>query len=114
VVRETFGFTYLKIFGIAEGVQKVEKKAPENERTCLVLRKKIKVKEFVADIRAGMDDPTLMSKYDLSGKQLENVFQKLVQVDFITIVELWERSRLSESGITKAFLEAQQAVDELD
>jgi hypothetical protein len=76
--------------------------------------KKIKVKEFVADIRAGMDDPTLMRKYGLSDKELKNVFQKLVEVDFITNVELWERARLSETGITKAYLEAQRAVDELD
>jgi hypothetical protein len=79
-----------------------------------VSNKKIKVKEFVADIRAGMDDPTLMRKYGLSEKELENVFQKLVEVDFITNVELWERARLSETGITKAYLEAQRAVDELD
>jgi hypothetical protein len=78
-----------------------------------VAKKKIKVKEFVTDVRKGMDDPTLMSKYGLSSKELEDVFQKLVEVDFITIVELWERARLSETGITKAFLEAQNAIDEL-
>jgi hypothetical protein len=79
-----------------------------------VPKKKIKVKEFVADIRACMDDPTLMFKYGLSEKELQRVFQKLVDADFITNVELWERSQLSETGITKAFLDAQRAIDELD
>lgn len=77
-------------------------------------KKKIKVKELVADIRSGLDDPRLMFKYSLSESELQKVFQKLLEADFITNVELWERSRLSETGITKAFLEAQRAVDELD
>jgi hypothetical protein len=77
-------------------------------------KKKLKVKELVADIRAGMDDPTLMSKYGLVEKDLERVFQKLLEADFITNLELWERSRLSDTGITKAFIEAQKAVDELE
>lgn len=77
-------------------------------------KKKIKVREFVGDVRSGIDDSALMLKYDLSEHQLQKVFQKLLDADFITDVELWERSRLSESGITRAFLEAQKAVDELD
>ena len=79
-----------------------------------VNKKKISVKEFVGDIRENMDDATLMYKYGLSENQLEDVFQKLVDINFITHVELWERAKLSETGITRAFLEAQKAVDELD
>jgi hypothetical protein len=79
-----------------------------------VTKKRIRVHEFVADINSGMDDPGLMTKYGLSQRELQKVFQKLIQADFITSVELWERSKLSETTITKAFLEAQQAVDELD
>lgn len=60
-----------------------------------------------------MDDPALMRKYDLTDKQLEMVFQKLIDADFITALELWERSRLSDTQITKAFVEAQKAIDEL-
>ena len=77
-------------------------------------KKRIRVKEFVADITDGVDDPGLMAKYSLSEKELKKVFQKLIEADFITDVELWERSKLTESGISKAFLEAQQAIDELD
>ncbi len=55
-----------------------------------------------------------MRKYDLTDKQLEMVFQKLIDADFITALELWERSRLSDTQITKAFVEAQKAIDELN
>lgn len=78
------------------------------------LKRKIKVREFVGDIRSGIDDSALMDKYDLSENQLQKVFQKLLDADFITHVELWERARLSETGITKAFMDAQNAIDELD
>jgi hypothetical protein len=64
-------------------------------------------------MRSGLDDPALMRKYDLTDKQLEMVFQKLIDADFITALELWERSRLSDTQITKAFVEAQKAIDEL-
>jgi hypothetical protein len=64
-------------------------------------------------MRSGMDDVSLMVKYDLSERQLEQVFQKLIDADFITSLELWERSRMSDTQITKAFVEAQKAIDEL-
>jgi hypothetical protein len=75
--------------------------------------RKVKAKEFVKDMRSGIDDPALMRKYDLTDKQLEMVFQKLIDADFITALELWERSRLSDTQITRAFVEAQKAIDEL-
>jgi hypothetical protein len=82
------------------------------ERRSIVIRK-VKAKEFVKDMRSGVDDPALMRKYELTDKQLEMVFQKLIDADFITALELWERSRLSDTQITKAFVEAQKAIDEL-
>ena len=75
--------------------------------------RRLKAKELVKDIRSGMDDYQLLKKYGLSESQLESVFQKLIEADFITSLELWERSRLSDTQITKAFLEAQKAIDEL-
>ena len=66
------------------------------------------------DLRSGLDDGEIMEKYQLSPIQLENVFGKLVDADFITVVELHERARLSESQVTRAFVEAQRAIDELE
>ncbi len=76
--------------------------------------RKIKAREFVKDIRSGMDDPTLMNKYQLTPQKLEEVLEKLIQADFITVLELHERARLSDTQVTKAFVEAQRAIDELD
>ncbi len=74
----------------------------------------IKAKEFIQDLRTGMDDPSLMLKYSLSYDGLQKVFEKLVEADFITVLELHERARLSDTQVTKAFVEAQRAIDEID
>jgi hypothetical protein len=78
-----------------------------------VTGQRIRVREVVKDLRSGLGDSELMTKYDLSENQLESVFQKLIDADFITALELWERSRLSDTQITKAFVEAQKAIDEV-
>ncbi len=77
-------------------------------------KRKISAKDLLKDIRSGLDDTQIMGKYQLTPVQLENIFGKLVDADFITVVELHERARLSESQVTKAFVEAQRAIDELD
>lgn len=74
----------------------------------------IKAKEFIKDVRSGMDDTALMEKYDLSQQGLQKVFQKLVEADFITVLELHERARLTDSQVTKAFVDAQKAIDEIE
>ncbi|MDQ7782008.1 MAG: hypothetical protein RDU20_03955 [Desulfomonilaceae bacterium] len=74
----------------------------------------IKAKEFIQDLRSGMDDPTLMHKYDLNYDGLQKVLEKLVDADFITVLELHERARLSDTQVTKAFVDAQKAIDEID
>jgi hypothetical protein len=76
--------------------------------------RKIKAKEFIGDLRSGMDDPSLMEKYSLTPEGLQKVFEKLIEADFITVLELHERARLSETQVTRAFVEAQRAIDELD
>ncbi len=74
----------------------------------------INAKDFILDLRSGMDDPTLMLKYNLSQESLQKVFEKLVEADFITVLELHERARLSDTQVTKAFINAQRAIDEVD
>jgi hypothetical protein len=76
-------------------------------------KRKIVARELVADIRSGLDDDTLMRKYELSAQNLDRLFRKLVEVDFISVIELQERARLSDSQVTRAFVEAQKAIDEL-
>jgi hypothetical protein len=75
---------------------------------------RIAAREFVADLRKGLDDAALMKKYELSEIGLGRVFDKLIEADLLSLDELWKRSMLSDSQITKAFVEAQSAIDELD
>jgi hypothetical protein len=76
-------------------------------------KRKIVARELVADIRTGMDDDALMKKYQLTAQNLDRLFRKLVEVDFISVIELQERAQLSDSQETRAFVEAQKAIDEL-
>ncbi len=76
-------------------------------------KRKIKAKPFVSDLRNGMGDTELMQKYTLSDNQLHKVFQKLVDAGAIDEMELFMRTSLSDSTITKAFVETQCAVEEL-
>ncbi|MGO9569733.1 MAG: hypothetical protein ACLP5H_19550 [Desulfomonilaceae bacterium] len=74
----------------------------------------IKAKKVARDVHAGMGDSLLMKKYQLSAKQLESVLRKLVDADLISHFQLYERTSLSDTQITKAFVEAQRAIRELD
>jgi len=77
-------------------------------------KRKIKAKEVAKDIHAGMGDTLLMEKYDLSAKQLEIVLRSLVDIDLISHMQLYERTTLSDTQITKAFVDTQAAIKELD
>lgn len=61
--------------------------------------------QLVKDVRAGMGDHTLMLKYNLTAKQLEAVLRGLLEADRITPMQLYERTSLSDSQITKAFVD---------
>ncbi len=75
-------------------------------------RRKIKAKPLVSDLRNGMGDRELMGKYELSESQLQKLFQKLVDAGAIDEMELFMRTSLSDSTITKAFVENQCTVKE--
>ncbi len=75
---------------------------------------RVKAKKVVRDIHAGMNDVLLMEKYHLNPKQLQQVLEKLVEADLITHMQLYERTQLSETTITKAFVETANAISELD
>ncbi len=77
-------------------------------------KRKIKAKPFVSDLRNGMGDNELIEKYALSESQLHKVFHKLVDAGAIDEMELFMRTSLSDSTITKAFVETQCAVQELE
>lgn len=80
----------------------------------MILKKRtINAKMVAKDVHAGIGDTLLMKKYQLSAKQLESVLRKLVDADLISHLQLYERTSLSDTQITKAYVEAQRAVMEL-
>ncbi len=76
--------------------------------------RRIIAKEFVRDLRLGLDDGALMQKYRVSEVGLGRVLDKLIEADLLTVDELWSRSQLSDTRVTRAFVEAQEAIDEID
>jgi hypothetical protein len=77
-------------------------------------KRKIKAKNVARDVHAGMGDTLLMEKYSLSAKQLEGVLKTLVDADLITHMQLYERASLAYSQVTRAFVDTQAAIKELD
>jgi hypothetical protein len=49
--------------------------------------REISGKDFLADIRAGLDDVSLMRKYEVSRRQLMGVLKKLVDVGILDVLE---------------------------
>jgi ribosomal protein S12 len=77
-------------------------------------KRKIKAKDVAEDVHAGVGDTLLMEKYGLTAKQLEGVLRKLLDVHLISHMQLYERTSLSDTQITKAFVDTQAAIKELD
>ncbi len=76
-------------------------------------KRKIRARPFVRDLRNGMDDKELMEKYSVSDSQLHKVLYKLVDAGAIDEMELFMRTSLSDSTITRAFVDTQCAMEEL-
>ncbi len=75
---------------------------------------KIKAKQFVRDVEARMSDPQLMQKYGLDEKQLNSLFQRLVDLGMLSVQLLYNRTSISNTSITKAFVEVYQSLEELE
>lgn len=76
-------------------------------------KKKVKAREFIADLRSGMDDEALMGKYALTRDQFHKVLRMAVDSELIRLDELYSRMSHSKTAVTRAFVEMQEAVKEL-
>ena len=76
-------------------------------------KKKVKAREFLTDLRSGMDDEALMGKYALTSDQFHKLLRMAVDSKLIRIEELYSRMSHSKTAITRAFVEMQEAVKEL-
>jgi hypothetical protein len=77
------------------------------------LKRKLKAKPFVRDLRNGMGDRELMDKHSLSENQLHKLLHKLVDAGAIDEMELFMRTSLSDSTISRAFVGTQCAMEEM-
>jgi DNA-binding MarR family transcriptional regulator len=75
---------------------------------------KISVKEVLDDIRGGMDDEELMKKYNLSNRQIQRLFRKMIAEGFMSPMELANRLCVTKSQVTEAIDQMRRAIDELD
>jgi hypothetical protein len=76
------------------------------------VKRKIRAKEFVQDLRNGMSDRQFMEKYALSPDQLRKLFRKLVDSGTIDEMQLYMRTTLSDSAITRTLSESRRAIQE--
>lgn len=76
--------------------------------------RKIRASDLVKDITSGMNDPDLLAKYRLQPSQLEFMLQRLVEAGKITETQLVERTHITSTSITKAFVDVYQSLRELD
>lgn len=73
-------------------------------------KRKIRAKKIAQDVRSGLTDGELMEIYGLTPRTLRYLLTKLVQAGLITDLEFYERSRLTESDVFRAFSDETDAV----
>ncbi|MEW6139157.1 MAG: PilZ domain-containing protein [Thermodesulfobacteriota bacterium] len=89
-----------------------EQKSPQSEKQKI----KIRVNEILSDIRAGMSEFDLMSKYGLSSRGLQSAFRKLISAKAIGYHEICQHSPTYEDTcevIDDRFLQRSYAVFQL-
>jgi len=75
---------------------------------------RISANEALTDIRSGMDDQSIMTKYNLTYRQLQTLFRKMIQAGYVAPLELAGRLCVTESQVFEAFDRANKAMKELD
>jgi hypothetical protein len=75
---------------------------------------RISAKQFLADIRSGMDEEALMIRYGLLPRQLQSAFRQIINAGLATPLELSKRLSITKSQVTDAFKEMGKAIAELD
>ncbi len=77
-------------------------------------KRKINAQQVLADIKSGMDNDSLMEKYELNQRQLQSVFRQMIRAGLATALELSNRLSITKSQVREAFVEMGKAIRELD
>ena len=75
---------------------------------------RISAKEVLGDIRSGLDDDGFMEKYDLTYRQLQGLFRKMIKAGLITPMALARRLCVTRSQVTDVLTQAERAMKELE
>jgi uncharacterized protein (DUF433 family) len=75
---------------------------------------KIKSGDVVKDIRAGLDNEELKEKYQLSPRQLQSLFRKIIDAKLMSPLELASRLSVTPSQVSDVISDIQDAIRELD
>lgn len=67
------------------------------------IKKQIRIKEIVKDIRSGLPDSELIEKYRISAKGLQSVFMKLLEAQAVTDEDLKNRMQFYDDTGTLDF-----------
>jgi hypothetical protein len=68
----------------------------------------VSAQDVVQDIKSGMDDEALMTKYGLSYRQLQRLYRKIIIGGFIPPLELAQRLCVTKSQVGEAFVEMEK------
>ena len=110
-LQKKYGFPSKKFYLYkASALDIIAKENAQNSKA----RIRIVAKEFLTDIRSGMDDEALMIRYDLQPRQLQNAFRQIINAGLAAPMELSKRLSITKSQVTDAFREMGKAIAELD
>lgn len=77
-------------------------------------KRKINAQELLADVRSGVSDEELMTKYSLTARELQSVFRQIIEAGLATVMELSDHLSITKSQVREAFTEMGKAIRELD
>ena len=75
---------------------------------------RISAKQFLADVKSGMDEEALMIRYNLAPRQLQSAFRQLINAGLVAPLELSNRLSITKSQVREAFVDVGKAIAELD
>jgi hypothetical protein len=66
------------------------------------------------DIKMGMDDSSLMIKYNLSARELQDALREIIRTGLATTLELSKRLSITKSQVSEAFIHSAKIGGEFD
>jgi len=75
---------------------------------------KISAKEVLKDLRSGLEDHEFMLKYNLTYRQLQSLFRKLIKAGYVSPLELAQRLCVTQSQVTDVMGLVTKSILELD